>query len=168
MYPTHNTLVERFREADAKVEGGEVVGLPDLETQHGTYHVASVREVTDLEGNTCWQVKLGHKERSWLAFSLDFDGEWSLSLELCDKLNKLKVVPDCNGGRVALERYEDESYRETRSLTPEELEWLELSPDSDGCFGSVEAHPEGSDRGGYVPTLDAGPHYDEGGGEWQG
>lgn len=58
--------------------------------------------------------------------------------------------------------------QELFSLT-DKLNQLHVQPDCDGAdgfFGSVEAHPEGSDRGGYVPTLDAGPYFDEGGSEW--
>lgn len=40
---------------------------------------------------------------------------------------------------------------------------LKLDPNDLGC---VEAHPEGSDRGGYVPTLTNGCYYDENGGCW--
>lgn len=46
-----------------------------------------------------------------------------------------------------------------------QYELLKLDPQNLGC---VEPHPEGSDRGGYVPTLTDGTHYDEGGGCWQG
>ena len=37
--------------------------------------------------------------------------------------------------------------------------------------GYIDAHPEGSDRGGYVPFVFAdkvSSHYDETGGDWQG
>ena len=94
----------------------------------------------------------------------------SLAMSLADKLNHLNVTPDCNGGQVSLEKWD----KETRScipLTEAEYDWLELDgydrEQAEGNVGTVEAHPEGADRGGYVPTLDAGPIYCEGAGEWQ-
>lgn len=165
-YRSHTTLRDRFREAGTKVEDGKVTNLPDLSTDHGTYVVETVRETKNLKDDKLQTVYFTHAdENSWLNFSLDYDpatGEWDLCLSLADKLNDLVVQPTCDGGRVSL------GDGEGNSLTQEQLDYLGLAPDSDGTFGSVEAHPEGSDRGGYVPTLDAGPYFDEGGGEWQG
>ena len=74
---------------------------------------------------------------------------------LADKLNQLGVVPVTDSGKVGL-------LIDGNPLTDEQLESLELEPDEDGYFGSVDEHPEGADRGGYVPTLSGGPHwYDE-------
>ena len=154
-YNDHHTLLERFREGGAKVEGGEVTNPPNLEATRDTYAVGEVRKTQTLAGEERQTVQLTH-ENSWLNFELDYNpttGEWDFHPLLSDKLNELDVVPDCNGGKVTL------------ALTEEQWDYLGLS---DGEVGSVEPHPEGSDRGGYVPTLDAGPHYDEGGGEWQG
>jgi hypothetical protein len=53
----------------------------------------------------------------------------------------------------------------SRQPTVEEFKELGLDPNDLGC---VEEHPEGSDRGGYVPTLNNGCYYDENGGEWLG
>jgi hypothetical protein len=168
--PSHIELQNRFNEAVTRVEGDSTVtNLPNLEVPHGLFHLESVEQATDLDGNSYQKVFLGCTDRPWLAFSLDYqDSTWKLSPELADKLNDLLVIPDCDEGKVGLERYTDDKYEATRPLTDEEKGWLGLTPDGDGYYGSVDEHPEGSDRGGYVPTLAAGPHYDEGGGEWQG
>lgn len=78
------------------------------------------------------------------------------------------VQPECEGGRVA-------RLLTSREVTPnvwseDELEdWqYELAGLDSSNLGFVEPHPEGSDRGGYVPTLTNGCHYDEGGNCWQG
>jgi hypothetical protein len=165
-YGSHTTLLKRFKDGEAKVEGEEVTNLPDLSTNHGDFAVGTVRETKTLDGKSRQTVRLTH-ENNWLNFELDYDpetGEWGFHPSLADKLNELDVTPDCNGGKVTLERYDRDS-NEYVALTEDQLDYLGLS---DGEVGSVEPHPEGSDRGGYVPTLDAGPHYDEGGGEWQG
>ena len=48
--------------------------------------------------------------------------------------------------------------------TAEEFERLGLDPEDLGC---VDDHPEGSDRGGYVPTLNNGCYDSENAGEWE-
>lgn len=106
-------------------------------------------------------------------------------MKVADKLNALLAVPVCKGGKVRLERHTNEEsnflFDQTRSLNEEELKELAdlgLEPDEDGIFGCLDEHPEGSDRGGYVPTITqlASPscgrrgyytHYSENDGEWQ-
>lgn len=88
------------------------------------------------------------------------------------KLNELLVIPECDGGKVTLERYTDTDYDETRPLNESELAELAavgVVPDSSGHFGCVDEHPEGSDRGGYVPMLNDPEFtfYYENSGEWQ-
>ena len=96
-----------------------------------------------------------------------------MSMSIVNKLNELSVVPECDGGKVTLLRYTNDDYDETRKLNEAELTELAtlgVVPDENGHFGCVGEHPEGSDRGGYVPTLN-GPHYtfySEHDGEWQG
>jgi hypothetical protein len=94
-------------------------------------------------------------------------------VSVAQKLNELLVVPECDGGKVTLERYTDTDYEETRPLNEEELAELAalgVVPDNNGHFGCLDEHPEGSDRGGYVPTLNdsASTFYYEPSGEWQG
>ena len=48
------------------------------------------------------------------------------------------------------------------------FEKYELLGIEDGDLGCIEEHPEGSDRGGYVPTLTNGCYYMENDGEWRG
>jgi hypothetical protein len=156
-----------------------VTNLPNLDSgkkDSGFFHVKSVKEVTDPQGLTRQEVCLGNEQTPWLAFALDYDpetGEWEHAPTLSEKLNDLDVEPKCCGGKVSLLKYVEGDRRPTSNssgfvdLTEEDLDWLGLSPDADGDYGTVEEHPEGSDRGGYVPTLSSGEHYDEGDGEWR-
>jgi hypothetical protein len=83
-----------------------------------------------------------------------------------DYLNSKNASPEVDGGLVvALTFYDDQNYDEPREPTPEEYERLGLNPDYLGC---VEPHPEGADRGGYVPTLTNGCHYSDVNCEWFG
>lgn len=69
---------------------------------------------------------------------------------LRDELNKLEAWPEPNKGKVNLED------QDGKPLEVEGEGWL-------------DAHPEGSDRGGYVPYWVRGEeraYYDETGGEW--
>lgn len=168
-YGFQNKLLEQVREAKATVTNGQVVDLPNLSNQDDTYTVGQVKQSTDLQGRTVHTVQLVNPSCSWLSFELDYHPEtgWDPTPYLCDKLNHLDVSPDCSNGKVGLEKYV-EATSDYVALTEEELDWLGLEPDSEGFYGCVEAHPEGADRGGYVPTLTAGPYYDEGGCEWQG
>jgi hypothetical protein len=103
------------------------------------------------------------KDRHWLGFQLDHttDG-WEKTLSFADKLNKLRCWPEVSGGKVVCLVRDDGDERE---LLDEEYEYLGLAPDEDD-YGCVDAHPEGSDRGGYVPTLRGGSYYYEPAGEW--
>lgn len=77
---------------------------------------------------------------------------------LYERLNDLKVTPDLEGGKVvALLDQNGENLRQA------ELEELGLDPDN---LGSVEPHPEGADRGGYLPEV-GGCQYDENANEWR-
>lgn len=77
---------------------------------------------------------------------------------LYERLNDLKVTPELEGGKVvALVDANGESLRHA------ELEELGLDPEN---LGSVEPHPEGADRGGYLPEV-GGAQYSEVNGEWQ-
>jgi hypothetical protein len=77
------------------------------------------------------------------------------------------VSPQVEGGQVTglvVEKQVGTAWHEN-PLEEWQFDLLELDPQDLGC---VDEHPEGSDRGGYVPTLTNGCHYDENGGEWQG
>lgn len=82
---------------------------------------------------------------------------------LHERLNELKVSPTVEDGKVT--ELVDEN---NESLRVAELESLGLDPDD---LGSIEEHPEGADRGGYLPTVrsaDRGDaQYDECDGQWQ-
>ncbi len=179
MYSDHMTLLKQFRKNEAKVKDGAVTNLPRLPSNclrvaeatgeraaPDTYAIGTVRETKMLNGKTRQTVQLTH-ENNWLDFELDYNpetGEWHFHPSLSDKLNELNVKPECNGGKVTLEERYDRETNKYVALTEEQLDYLGLS---DGDVGSVEEHPEGSGRGGYVPMLDAGPYYCEGSGEWQ-
>jgi len=80
-------------------------------------------------------------------------------------LNEQNFFPVVSQGQVTLGKYalDDESYQTELAATDEELSELGFQK------GYVAAHPEGSDRGGYVPTIfcESGAYYyDEGAGEW--
>lgn len=77
---------------------------------------------------------------------------------LHERLNDLKVSPVVEDGKVtALEDRNGEHLRQA------ELEELGLDPDD---LGTVEPHPEGADRGGYLPEV-GGAQYSEVANEWQ-
>jgi hypothetical protein len=80
---------------------------------------------------------------------------------LAEYLNSNDIVPECAKGRVSLVRRDDSD--EFIPLALEELSSIGFIEDY------VEEHPEGSDRGGYVPTIhtsDECAYYDESAGEW--
>jgi len=83
--------------------------------------------------------------------------------EFLNSKNASPVVED--GKIVALEFYENGDYDTPLVPSAEDLEWLGLDSDDLGC---VEPHPEGADRGGYVPTLANGCYYSETSCEWEG
>lgn len=69
--------------------------------------------------------------------------------DLAEFLNSNDVRPVCRKGQVTLE-----------PLAPDELGITD---------GYLHEHPEGSDRGGYVPTVftaSGSAYYDENAGEW--
>jgi len=73
--------------------------------------------------------------------------------------------PVVEGGQiVALEFYRHEEYDDPYEPSKEDYDRLGLDPEDLGC---VEPHPEGADRGGYVPTLTNGCYYSESCCEWQ-
>ncbi len=77
-------------------------------------------------------------------------------MTLANRLNELGLEPHCKGGSVTLTH----GY----PYNPAEEETVALGI----VDGSVEAHPEGADRGGYVPyvyTEDEEAYYYDG--EWQ-
>jgi hypothetical protein len=73
---------------------------------------------------------------------------------LRDLLEKEKVIISSNKGKVTLMQEDDEGNEKEFSL--EALGYTEVS-------SYIDSHPEGSDRGGYVPYVEAvGPdkkHY---------
>ena len=77
---------------------------------------------------------------------------------LPERLNDLKVSPVVEDGKVTA--LEDENGEHLRQA---ELEELGLDPDN---LGTVEPHPEGADRGGYLPEV-GGAQYSEVANEWQ-
>jgi hypothetical protein len=85
-------------------------------------------------------------------------------MSLVEKLNDGDFFPEVEQGTVLLYKYVDSDFDESRVATSEELEELAFER------GSVEAHPEGADRGGYVPTVFCGPDiafYSDTSCEWQ-
>lgn len=85
--------------------------------------------------------------------------------ELCQKLNDLGATPVVDSG--VLTGLEVPAVGGGKRLLTR-LELRELKLDAPGsALGCVDAHPEGSDRGGYVPTLNAGPFYYGPTEEWQ-
>jgi hypothetical protein len=93
-----------------------------------------------------------------------FNASRDLAKERCDFLNTNKATYTTHQGKVTLEFWADDRFFATRKATAEELETLGLDQSD---HGYVEGHPEGSDRGGYVPTLTNGCYYDEGAGDWR-
>lgn len=81
--------------------------------------------------------------------------------DLAEYLNTNNMMPKCAKGRVSLVKYtEDDEYI---PLTTDELRSIDFTE------GYIEAHPEGVDRGGYVPTVHTAnecAYYDENAGEW--
>ncbi len=77
---------------------------------------------------------------------------------LPERLNDLKVTPVVEDGKVTA--LEDENGEHLRQA---ELEELGLDPDN---LGTVEPHPEGADRGGYLPDV-GGAQFSEVANEWQ-
>lgn len=80
-------------------------------------------------------------------------------------LNEQNFFPIVEEGNVTLGKYalDDEDYQTELAATDEELSELGFQR------AYVGAHPEGADRGGYVPTLvcETGTFfYQEEGGEW--
>ena len=64
---------------------------------------------------------------------------------------------------VALEFHPDGDYHQPQEPTAADYELLKLDPDNLGC---VDEHPEGADRGGWVPTLTNGCYFMEASNEW--
>jgi len=88
--------------------------------------------------------------------------------DLGKKLTELGATPTNKGGKITAIRVDAEGHPDadqwgSRELSPEELRALGIDPSN---IGSIEPHPEGSDRGGYVPTLPDYTIYDEMAGEW--
>lgn len=81
-------------------------------------------------------------------------------LELEQKLNDAGLVPQVSGGEVTLHRV-DGDYNFGPALTEAEL--LEFGLTSESLL--LDEHPEGADRGGYVPFA-GDVHYREDLGEW--
>ena len=89
-------------------------------------------------------------------------------MTLADKLNELNAFPEVEGGQVKLLVWTDPpTYEQDRPATDEELKALGIDPSEPGY---VTDHPEGSDRGGFVPFVYAGKEsafHSENDGEWQ-
>ena len=80
-------------------------------------------------------------------------------MDLLQELIDREIVPIVLHGKVIqLKKGED-----NKLLTAEEYEELGLDKDN---LGFLEPHPEGSDRGGYLPQVGA-YQYDENGDGWQ-
>lgn len=102
------------------------------------------------------------------------------ALELAEKLTKLRARVEVAGGRVTrLYRYYEveKGVWAEEDFTEEQLAELGVDPE----LGYLDDHPEGADRGGYVPFVlsthtwkleSTGNEYqyrvyfDQGGGEW--
>jgi hypothetical protein len=100
--------------------------------------------------------------------------------ELAKELTKLRVRVETAGGRVTrLYRYYEveKGVWAEEDLTEEQLAELGVDPE----LGHLDEHPEGSDRGGYVPFVlsthtwklegtdreyQYRVYFDEGAGEW--
>ena len=82
-----------------------------------------------------------------------------------DFLNLKNASPVVEGGKVVSLEFCRKDDDEPYEPSPADYERLGLDPDNLGC---VEPHPEGADRGGYVPMLSNGCHYCECACEWQG
>ena len=95
----------------------------------------------------------------------DFE-KWFLTI-CCqsDFLNLKNASPVVEGGKVVSLEFCRKGDDEPYEPSPADYERLGLDPDNLGC---VEPHPEGADRGGYVPMLSNGCHYCECACEWQG
>jgi len=95
--------------------------------------------------------------------------EWFFSN--CTKreyLDAKNACPLVEGGKiVALEMYkpEDRNFREPYEPTEDDYNFLGLNPEYLGC---LEEHPEGADRGGYVPMLTNGCYWMVNDCEWHG
>lgn len=94
-------------------------------------------------------------------------------MDTAEQLNELEATPQTEGGKITAlviwTSYDDEKRRQTglsgeeTELTDEQYAELGLDKNDLGC---IDDHPEGSDRGGYVPTLNDGSYYMENDGEW--
>jgi hypothetical protein len=92
-------------------------------------------------------------------------------VKLTEELEKLEAQPNVEKGQV-------ESVEVTQDGSTKTLSLGELATQLgfSGAEGYVDEHPEGSDRGGFVPTLfffgksegrkPENAFYDENGGEW--
>jgi hypothetical protein len=110
---------------------------------------------------------LAKEDATKAAQAAEFE-EWFLqNADPAGLLTYWSASPEVSGGQVvALYLHPNRDFDNPREPTEEEWEKLGLDPEE--SLGCVEEHPEGSDRGGYVPTLDNGCYYNEGAGEWQG
>ena len=72
--------------------------------------------------------------------------------ELGAKLNELRISPETAKGKVVELSSYDRTTHTSTPLENNELVALGLNPED---LGYVDEHPEGSDRGGYVPFLKA-------------
>lgn len=74
--------------------------------------------------------------------------EISNKISIARKLLKMNCFPEVAKEKVSLHVWTDDDYENSRPLTPQELTDLGVSNTY------VGAHPEGSDRGGYVPWVE--------------
>lgn len=87
--------------------------------------------------------------------------------EFAEKLNEFGVQPSIDEGQVVslFTWSEEDDEEEQVDLTDEQEKELGIQ---DGFNGYLVAHPEGSDRGGYVPCISEPNlvYYDENAGRW--
>lgn len=85
-------------------------------------------------------------------------------MTFAELLNENELVPSCKRGKVTLQVVSPEDEDAYVKASAEVLERVGFKS------GYVEAHPEGSDRGGYVPTVysrdEEVAYYDENGDGW--
>ena len=132
-------------------------------------HLLEVRDDKLVDVNSEWtppRHRYGEFLRKLKSQARDFE-KWFLTVCSASEFLDLKnASPVVEGGRVvALEFYPEGDYDNPYEPSAKDYERLGLDPEDLGC---VEPHPEGSDRGGYVPTLTNGCFWMENAGEWQG
>jgi len=88
-------------------------------------------------------------------------------MSVAEKLNEMDIVPVIERGKIVKLSLDGE---EDNELSADQYGELGVDPKE---IGFLDEHPEGVDRGGWVPTLLTvgqayGPFYSETACEWQG